>query len=243
MGMSSTIKPLTKINKEFSVIIHIVLDKYGVLGVDTNNIKTDFLAANAAFKPIEASFRICEFRFIRNFNYNDTLKEEYHKVIYDKYLIENRINVFYIEEFFPRNTACGKASLGGVTKSNNVGVFIKKVGCRASTVIHELGHYFNLEHTFEKKNGAELVNGSNCATAGDGLCDTPADPYIHPSNAALYVNTNCNFIFQSKDANGDYYDPDVSNIMSYYGNCVCLTFTHDQFEKMANYYLSNPIKW
>lgn len=35
------------------------------------------------------------------------------------------------------------------------------------TLTHELGHYFNLDHTF---NGC----GTNCSTTGDRVCDTPA---------------------------------------------------------------------
>ena len=43
------------------------------------------------------------------------------------------------------------------------------------TLTHELGHFFNLDHTF---NGC--TTASNCATSGDKVCDTPA------SDAAVY---------------------------------------------------------
>ena len=43
------------------------------------------------------------------------------------------------------------------------------------TLTHELGHFFNLEHTFKA-----CTTASNCATAGDKVCDTPA------SNAAVF---------------------------------------------------------
>ncbi len=55
------------------------------------------------------------------------------------------------------------------------------------TLTHELGHYFNLLHTFQSSTDANQTNreyvtrdvfqGANCATKGDLLCDTPADPY------------------------------------------------------------------
>lgn len=35
------------------------------------------------------------------------------------------------------------------------------------TLTHELGHFFNLDHTFEE------CDGANCATSGDLVCDTP----------------------------------------------------------------------
>jgi hypothetical protein len=108
-----------------------------------------------------------------------------------------------------------------------------------------MGHYFGLSHTFEP--GGELVDGSNCSTVSDGICDTPADPFVEGDNTADYVNANCKFISMKKDANGQYYDPIVGNIMSYYPNaCKCsagLGFTHDQYLKMANTYLSNPGMW
>lgn len=37
------------------------------------------------------------------------------------------------------------------------------------TVTHELGHFFNLDHTF-----AGCTTAANCATSGDRVCDTPA---------------------------------------------------------------------
>ncbi|MBK9355609.1 MAG: hypothetical protein IPN09_17070 [Bacteroidetes bacterium] len=44
---------------------------------------------------------------------------------------------------------------------------------------HEIGHLFDLLHTFETANGSGLVTRNigqrNCDVAGDGFCDTPAD--------------------------------------------------------------------
>ena len=38
---------------------------------------------------------------------------------------------------------------------------------RGRTLTHELGHFFNLRHTFSG------CDGANCATSGDRVCDTP----------------------------------------------------------------------
>lgn len=79
---------------------------------------------------------------------------------------------------------------------------------------HELGHFFGLIHTFGGSNwGAittELVNGSNCLTAGDLICDTPADPYPN-----TLVTTACQYAGTAVDTNGDAYLPDFQNLMSY----------------------------
>jgi hypothetical protein len=138
---------------------------------------------------------------------------------------------------------CGLASLGGVDFTfQQKAVWIGKNCADVGTIAHELGHYFSLDHPFANP-GTELVNESNCATAGDQVCDTPADPYVYGQAISNYIDANCLFTYTGKDANGSYYDPDVSNIMSYYSPCICLKFTHDQYEKMAQYYLSNPIAW
>jgi hypothetical protein len=54
------------------------------------------------------------------------------------------------------------------------------------TLTHELGHFFNLDHTFVS------CDDVDCETSGDGVCDTPSadTPYFNcgPSGS---VSTNC----------------------------------------------------
>lgn len=105
------------------------------------------------------------------------------------------------------------------------------------TLTHEMGHYWGLEHTFA---GPELANGSDCTTAGDAICDTPADPYMGPP-LDQYL-TDCIFTGMMQDPNGDWFDPDVGNIMSYYSGCRC-HFSYQQYERMAQTYLNGPGMW
>lgn len=70
---------------------------------------------------------------------------------------------------------------------------------------HELGHCLNLLHTHSTSNGIEYINGSNCSTAGDLVCDTPADPELNSTN----VDSSCNYF------GGGGYNPLTNNIMSY----------------------------
>jgi len=109
------------------------------------------------------------------------------------------------------------------------------------TLTHEMGHMFGLLHTFEG-NGIELVNGSNCETEGDLICDTPADPFVEGDDMSLYIGEDCEFISIKLDSNFQYYQPDVGNIMSYYP-CSC-GFTRGQYLKMAETFLnSDPKMW
>lgn len=237
------IKPLTQVNKEFLVVVHITYDKDTVANIDTNAIKLIFVQLNTLFKPISVSFNICEFRYIYNYQY-DTLQGNREPELIANYFVPDRINMFFVADIVSTTiTECGNAAVGGISLPQSIIVIRKGTCANIITVGHEMGHFFNLLHTFDSSNGAELVNESNCQTAGDGLCDTPADPFVSPGSPASYVNSGCTFISTVKDANGQFYNPDVGNIMSYYGSCVCPKFSHDQYEKMATYYLANPVSW
>lgn len=79
------------------------------------------------------------------------------------------------------------------------------------TLTHELGHYFNLDHTFAG------CDGTNCATSGDRVCDTPAldtenydcpaagdvmgcTDYALTMNYMDYVNDACMYMFTAGQA-------------------------------------------
>lgn len=83
---------------------------------------------------------------------------------------------------------------------------------------HEVGHCLGLFHTFHglcEGGCAELVNGSNCSTCGDFVCDTHADPKRSQvdQNTCVWNGTTCGV--SSTDANGDSYNPDNHIIMAY----------------------------
>jgi PKD repeat protein len=96
-----------------------------------------------------------------------------------------------------------------------------------STLSHEMGHFFALSHTHGNSNDIasteELVNGSNCESTGDFICDTPADPQLGASN----VSFNCQYTGFAQDINEDFYQPDPTNIMSY-SRKECRTFFSPQ---------------
>ncbi|MEM8909477.1 MAG: M43 family zinc metalloprotease, partial [Bacteroidota bacterium] len=128
-----------------------------------------------------------------------------------------------------------------ITNLTSDGVVITKENL--DEIPHEMGHYFGLLDTFEGS-GTELVNGSNCETEGDLVCDTPADPYVPGQPIENYVNVDlgCRFINPQTDANGDPYAPLVGNTMSDYPNeCDC-GFTNGQYLRMANTYLNGPTR-
>ncbi|MBK8498687.1 MAG: hypothetical protein IPL52_07685 [Flavobacteriales bacterium] len=117
-------------------------------------------------------------------------------------------------------------SLGGFQMGDIV--YLRGSG-GAQIAAHEVGHLLGLFHTHDTILGTELVDGSNCATAGDFICDTPADPNLGLAGMVEYGT--CNYIGTVTDANGQAYAPMVHNVMSY-SPCVNTLFTQGQAQVM-----------
>lgn len=80
----------------------------------------------------------------------------------------------------------------------------------------------------------ERADGSNCDTAGDLLCDTPAD-----YNFGLTNPSNCVFSRNQADHNGDQVDPQEENYMGYFIGCAQYIFSPMQQEMMLSSYESS----
>jgi len=232
-------KDLPCVNKKFQVYAHIFLDSLGQADYTGDDLSAELESVNDLFSPICISFELCGIDSINNYEYDSTVWALEEGEIKTLFHVKNRINFYIISEIWkgPRTKVCGFAALGGIANPDNGMVFMSG-GCAS----HELGHLFGLPHTFEDP-GSEFVNGSNCETAGDGICDTPADPYTGDPTIVWQGGADgCEFIWEGRDSLGMYYQPDVGNIMSYY-SCTC-GFTRQQYIKMANTYLnSNPKMW
>lgn len=215
------------LNKTFTIVVHVFPDSLGNLNMNESDVRKAVAEANAFFKPICAQFEVCEFRYHQNWQY-DTLRRPQQEIaeITTKYNVERRINLYLVDSFSAPYPLCGLATLKGIQDPVSAFVLLSKRCISARAVARELGRFFGLLHTFEG-NGDELVDGSNCTTAGDRICDTPADPYVLGEPLEAYVAPPCLFISNKRDAKGEYYTPDLGNIMSYY-LCDTCGFTWEQ---------------
>jgi hypothetical protein len=100
------------------------------------------------------------------------------------------------------------------------------------TLAHEVGHFFSIKHTHNGWDSqpwsssignpapvnspggvpTERRDGSNCQTAGDFICDTPAD-----YNGLGFNGCNYNI---AQDPTGAFIDPDEQLFMSYFLGCI-----------------------
>jgi hypothetical protein len=130
------------------------------------------------------------------------------------------LNLFYVFEL--------PSGLGGVAFGPMA--FVSRFG-PPNTLAHEIGHCLGLVHTHDYLVEPELVNGANCSTAGDMLCDTPADPNL---SLPGLVQLPCAYVGTVTDANGDLYTPLLNNVMSY-SPCLVDSFTPEQGALMRYY--------
>jgi len=213
--------------KTISLAIHIVNDSLFERNLPDLIYQRDIDSLNVHFAPICIQFKICEVNDIPHNRWETMIKGERDEEIADMYNRPNMVNIFYSQTI--EGGAAGFAPLGDTIvppiSEMRDAIFLQK-GSGKNTIIHEFGHYFGLSHTFETDNGVELADGSNCETAGDKICDTPAD-----DNSGT-VNRFCEFEMINTDANGDYYTPDICNQMGYYSVCSYKRFTIGQYNRM-----------
>ena len=230
-SQNNVMESLPCFDRTFSLSIHIVQDEDYMDNITLANVQDMVDDLNEAFLPICIDFEICKSEVLNNHNfsyYEDSIMADEIAVLYNDVPY---VNLYLVENIVDPAGTKGVATFSGINIGGDAIIVVNKYS-GSVPLIHEMGHFFGLYHTFEYNTfGYELVDGSNCATSGDLICDTPADPDGGIELGCVFVPT--------QDVNGDYYLPSVANYMSYYQNCRC-EFSHLQYWRMANTYLVNP---
>lgn len=262
-------------NQTLQVAVHIIVkNEANLLDEFSESQATESIEQlNTAFSQVGFSFECCsDINYIsEDIDYSDmnisNLDFEKADRIAFENNIDNVINIYFADSLLS-GFSCGWATNPAVVDTNYIIIqtadefYDGYISCAFNgSLAHEMGHYFNLLHTFERrKRLPEFVNGSNCGYGvGDELCDTPADPkglptgIIKPSgNERLYELAPCTSAYDANppctldttkiqfgcnitDSNGDTYLPNPKNIMTYVNGPwqKCQTyFSPQQIERM-----------
>lgn len=217
---------------EIPIVNHIVAYDNGIGGLSLLELDAAIQKLNDFYAQINVKFVACEpTRFIYNndwYHFND-IDDAAIRSVNDR---PGALNIYYFGSI-NAGAYCGYTNLPSGGEEQDRIMMANNCTINGSTLIHEVGHYFSLYHTHGKSNCSttdELVDKSNCSFAGDNVCDTPADPnlYFNCETSLIY---NCQYIGTLTDANGQPYNPQVSNIMSYSGSCRSV-FTQGQFDRV-----------
>lgn len=159
------------------------------------------------------------------------------------------MNIWIVDDATGSGAIDGGITLGYWDRTNDWIVVRKdRVSSdNSGTLAHEIGHFFSLMHphlgwesepysvathgnpvsaTAPDGRETELVNGGNCETTGDFLCDTPPDYNFG------FTSANCNYSGAVKDPNGDLVNPDESLTMSYFRDECLTSFSPMQVDMM-----------
>lgn len=224
--------------KTFSVVAWVLTDTAGNPNFDQETLQLAIDSTNNYFGNICVDFKICEFNVLPNHAQDTIYKGGDDSEITQMYRRENVINLYFFTDIIDTlpgtPSPCGYAPLGSFTVPQDEpmrdAIFLEKACFDQSVFMHEIGHYFGLYHTWEVDEfGRELNDGSNCATTGDLICDTDADPY--PTGS---VGVNCNYSGPLDVATGLYYTPPVCNIMTYWTSPCRQSFTVGQYNRMLS---------
>lgn len=191
---------------------HIIRTSSGTGGLSMSQLNAAMNVMNSFYANANMQFYLCQgVNYIDNsayYNYVDSSED----VMTNTYNVDGLINIYFAESVTRSssgNTICGYAFYPG---GPDTIIMDNSCAQNGSTLSHEMGHFFNLRHTHGSSSiPNELVDGSNCTTAGDYICDTPADPTLSYSN----VTASCIYVGNDTDGNGSSYFPDTANVMSY----------------------------
>ncbi|SFN72892.1 Por secretion system C-terminal sorting domain-containing protein [Bizionia echini] len=213
---------------------HIIRTSSGTGGLTTTELNDAITTMNAFYANANLEFFICDgINYIDNDTYYD-FQDDQEGILTATHSVSGLINIYFantVTKVSTGSSLCGYAYYPG---GDDTILMVNSCATNGSTLAHEMGHFFNLRHTHGGTPN-ELVNGSNCTTEGDYICDTPADPTLSYSN----VNSSCNYTGTDVDANGDFYMPQTNNIMSYSRKECRDLFTPQQYARMyATYALT-----
>jgi hypothetical protein len=201
---------------------------------EINNLISDYNPGNICFALIGVDF-------IDNSNLNSGMNVETDWALMLPYLRPGCLDIFYHS-----NLSDNIGLLGGWAY-NIPGSYCSVSSCCLGSqrvTSHEVGHCLGLIHTHETAFGEEHIDGTNCSTKGDEVCDTPADPFSHVGESCFSATNACSYTGNCEDPDGaTNYSPPYNNIMSYWATgsygCSMTTITAGQFSRAHSFLVTS----
>jgi len=200
---------------DIPVAYHIIRQSNGTGGFSTFDLNASHDSANVLFAQLDVAI------YQYSVDYIDD--DDFYFGTDTQFMIDSLRRVNVVPEavniyFVPSISGFPYCGLSSFTFSGTQGIVMNNACAGAtiinSTLVHEIGHYFNLYHTHETAFGDECPDGSNCSSAGDLICDTPADPTL----SSTTVDETCTYVggeISPASCGNEPYAPQVENIMSY----------------------------
>jgi len=234
--------------RNIPITAHIVRRSNGTGGLSENELENAILSANDFYNEFNMNFYLCKIIFIdtdavynNRFSLNDDDADN-DNASFTVLNVTSRNVAQTINVYFVPNSSTSWTWRPRTDPLKQHIMMLNRHTKNGVTLSHEIGHWFALLHTHGADNDVmtdELVNGSNCETAGDFVCDTPADPNLRPENLPLRVDRNCNYIANPNlvDANREEFYPDTRNVMSYTIDECRNRFSEEQILRMQSAFL------
>lgn len=225
--------------------IHIIGDNSGDGYYDLNDLMVTLCVLNENFADQNIQFITNEIKYHNNTTWYNHENQSVGFSMASATAVSNSINIWIANA---AGGAAGYAQLG----SNRIWLSKSAIrGSGNSTLTHEMGHALDMLHTFngwenttyEEGTQAppfvsgipvERVDRSNCALAGDRICDTESD--------FLGFRWQCNTMGLSNitqiDPRGVEFQSSGSNYMSYSADACTSTFSEEQKDIMRSHILS-----
>ncbi len=172
-----------------NVFFHIVRDTGGANGFSPTQIPNIVTLLNQYFNPHNITIINLGFDYIDNTELNTVDATEYFTLT-NLRNTPNAIDFFMVKQFY--------ANGGAVNGSKKL--VVQNSSALTIASCHELGHCLSLHHTFHGTQPTSLdpggcyenINGTNCSTCGDLVCDTPSSLAPNADATNIY-DLQCQF--------------------------------------------------
>ena len=243
---NAVISPRTNETLYVPVVLHIVGTDDNKGHIAESKVLDAFCSLNQHFRQAGIQFFLnAPIRRIASSYFNDHRSVSTAISMMNMHNVPGAVNTYFVDN---AADACGYTLRDNSGLGIGIALSEECLGPNTTTWTHEMGHFFSLPHTFKgweretlnwslsapaRAGGVtvEYADGRNCAVAGDGFCDTPAD-YL---NGRWFCSAQAQSQIVQLDPSGQPFRSDGSLFMSYSADPCASRFSPMQQNAMRAY--------